>query len=285
MINSSLDIAAGNANSTLGLTVGTYYGSVPGFRVTDGGVDQDFTRADVVSGDKVIISATEHTVVEVTDGGKQLELTPRIDNNLSGLDFTILSAAALSYSEFLQNLQTWNTSLESSAFSDGLDELERVMNPLLASTNPSQAALNDAALVARNFTVLAYELSTDVLREFTVSVVPRIDAALKMLLERGMERAYDVLLDGDITSFFNMDKDDAGRSSYMLKQMRTVVQQDLPISKVEDDMGDITHDADEEIVDYDPDYDYSDADVDDSDIELGDAPDSDVDYGDSKVRY
>lgn len=285
-LSSSLEIGTGNANTTIGLTPGTVYGRVPGFRVTDSGVEQDFTRADVVAGDKVIISTVEHTVVEVSDSGKQLELTPTIMNNVAGVDFTILSAAALAYTEFLQNLQSWNTNdLQPSDFAQGLDELERVMNPLLTSTNPSIALLNDAKTAVLNFSVLAGKLSTDVLRAFVVSGVPRIDAALKMLLERGLDRAYDTLLDGDIAAFFGMDKDDAGTSSYMLKNMRTVVQKDLSISKVEDDMGDITHDADEEIVDADADYDYSDADEDDSIIELGDIPDADVDYGDSKVRY
>lgn len=285
-INSALEIGTGNANSTIGLTPGTVYGRVAGFRVTDAGVDQNFTRADVVAGDKVIISTVEHTVVEVTDDGKQLEITPTIAGNTSGVDFTILSAAALAYAEFLQSLQQWDTNeLQPSDFSDDLSELERVMNPLLTSTNPSLARLNDAAYTVGQFSTLALHLSTNVLRAFVVNSVPRMDAALKMLLERGLERAYDVLLDGDIATFFGMDKDDAGRSSYMLKTMRTVVQQDLPISKVEDDMGDIVHDSDEEIVDSDPDYDYSDADTDDSEIELGEIPDSDVDYGDSKVRY
>lgn len=285
-LSSQLDIGSGNANTTLGFTAGSVYGTVPGFRVADSGTDQDFTRADIVEGDKVIISLVEHTVVEVTDDGKQLELTPHLANNLSGLDFTILSAAAVAYASFLQTLQNWNTNeLQTSDFADDLGELERVMNPLFSSTNPSLALLSQAEATVVSFSGLVYNLSVNVLRAFVVSPVPRIDAGLKMLLERGLERAYDELLDGDITSFFGMDKDDAGRSSYLLKNMRTVVTNDLPISKVEDDMGDITHDADEEIVEADADYDYSDADLDDSDLELGDVPDADVDYGDSKVRY
>ena len=96
-----------------------------------------------------------------------------------------------------------------------------------------------------------------------------------------MDRAYDTLLDGDIAGFFGMDKDDASLSTYMLKSMRAVVVADLPISKIDDDGGDIVHDADDEIVESDADYDYSDADLDDVDLELGESPDSD----DSKVRY
>lgn len=283
ILDSSLVVGSGNANSTLGFS-GSSYGETPSFKARESGLDKDFVRADVVVGDLVYISAAEYAVLEVTDDGRQLELSPRISVDEVDIEFTILSAASVAYAQFLQSLSTWRDVLEQSDFSENLLELERVMNPLFVNKNPSIALLNQAKSTVESFGLLVAGLVV-VLRGFVVRSVPRVDAGLKMLLERGLGRAYDTLLDADIAAFFGMDKDDAGNSSYLLKNMRIVVNNDLPLSKVEDDMGDIVHDSDVEIVDTDADYDYSDVDVDDSYIELGELPDSGVDFGDTKVRY
>ncbi len=127
---------------------------------------------------------------------------------------------------------------------------------------------------------------TEILKAFQVGTVPRIDAALKMLKERGMDRAYELLMDGKIEAFFGMDKDDSSSSSYMLKTMRSLVQSDLRVSKLNEDADDTVHTG--LVVETDPDYDYSDADSDENVKLLGEVPDFDSDDdadASSKVRY
>ena len=81
-----------------------------------------------------------------------------------------------------------------------------------------------------------------------------------------------------------MDKDDASSSAFMLKSMRSVVQSDLRISKLEDDQDEIAHL--DSVEDTDADFDFSDQD-DDENIEiLGEVPDfTDADSDALKKRY
>jgi hypothetical protein len=287
-LTAELVIGSGNANSTLGFTAGTLKGATTGFRVAESGTDIDFTRKDVVEGDIVRISKgtgyaeTDHTIIELADSNRQLELDPPVDVDLNtttypDMQFEILSASAVAYETFIDELTAWRAELSQSDYTESILELERAMNPLIANANPSKALINDALFAANNLYALLTNASpqglTEVLVAFQVEVVPRIDAMLKMLTERGLDRAYDQLMEGDIEGFFGMDKDDASSSGYMLKTMRGVVQEDLRTSKLEDDVDEGT--MWDEVSDTDADFDYSDGD-DDENIEiLGEVPDFD----------
>jgi hypothetical protein len=102
---------------------------------------------------------------------------------------------------------------------------------------------------------------------YVVAPVPRIDAALKMLQERALERAYDFLLSGYVAQFFAMGMDEASRSAYMLKMMRSTVQNDLPLSRMSE-YGDAAKFS-RSWVGTDPDYDTSDRDMDENVAILG----------------
>jgi hypothetical protein len=300
-LTTELVIGAGSANSTLGFTAGTLKGATTGFRVSVSGVDEDFSRRDVVEGDLVRVSKgpgyaeTEHTVLELSDSNRQLELDPPVDVDLNtttypDLQFEVLSAAAVAYEAFIEEVAAWRELLEASDYSEDILELGRVMNPLIANKNPSIAQINDAEAAADELYELLTNASppglTEVLTGFEVEVVPRVDAALNMLKERSLDRAYDELMDGDIASFFGMDKDDASSSGYMLKTARSVVQEDLRTSKLDDDVDEVAHW--DEVEDTDADFDYTDADEDENIEILGEIPDYD-DEGDvtttERVRY
>lgn len=291
-LSTALVVGNGNINSTMGFTAGTTAGTTTGFKATEDGTDVDFSQSDVVAGDVLraaVGSVTaEHEVLEVLSS--QLEIDPPLSTDAVVSSFRILSAAVVAYEELVSNLSDWDDLLESSKFQDSILELERVMNPLIANKNPSIASLQDARNTLQSLRDLLSNTSpyglTEILTSFQVSNIPRIDAALKMLKERGMDRAYDLLMDGKIEEFFSMDKDDASSSAYMLKSMRGVVQSDLPLSKLEEDADDIIHE--DLVVGTDPDYDYSDADEDENVRLLGTVPDFD-EVGDeestTKVRY
>lgn len=272
-LTGKLAINASSAVSTLGFTVGETDSTTTGFRAAESGNDKDFVQADIVEGDilRITAGATEHEITEISNGGQQLEVDPPIDVDRTNLAFSIYSAAAVAYENFSLALSAWDAARESSSFVEDTLELDRVMNPLLANKRPSAAQTNDATTVAMELLSLLSSLSA-VLTDFEVSSVGRVDAALKMLQERGMDRAYDTLLDGKITEFFEYDKDDASNSSYMLKAMRQVVVADLPLSKLEEDADDIIHD--ELIIGTDADLDFTDVDGEDENVlPLGEIPD------------
>ena len=231
----------------------------------------------MVEGDLVRITigvnTTQHVISEITGSNKQLEITPAIDVSLTGLTFQILSAAAVAYENFIAAAVVWDLLREASDFEDDTRELERVMNPLLANKRPSAFQIADANTAVTALLSLLNSLST-VLTDFEVNAVGRVDAALKMLQERGMDRGFDTLMDGEIATFFGFDKDDASSSAFMLKSMRNVVVEDLPQSKLDDDGDDIQHD--ELVVDTDAELDFSDTDSEDEDLHpLGEIPDLD----------
>jgi len=270
-------VGAGNANTTLGFTAAAAKSTTTGFEAVLTAVPQDFTQSDVVEGDLVRITigvnTTQHVISEITGSNKQLEITPAIDVSLTGLTFQILSAAAVAYENFIAAAVVWDLLREASDFEDDTRELERVMNPLLANKRPSAFQIADANTAATALLSLLNSLST-VLTDFEVNAVGRVDAALKMLQERGMDRGFDTLMDGEIANFFGFDKDDASSSAFMLKSMRNVVVEDLPQSKLDDDGDDIQHD--ELVVDTDAELDFSDTDSEDEDLHpLGEIPDLD----------
>ena len=297
-LTTKLAIGASAINSIMGFTAETVVGTTTGFRVKEDGTYIDFSPLDIVEGDVVRIAhpvgadtvATEHEVLELASSNYQLELSPALGTDWAISSFRILSAAAVAYEALVAALDAWDELLDASEFSEGILELGRVINPLVANKNPSIAQLNDAKNTLQSLKDLLTSTSpdglTEILKDFWVAIVPRIDAALKMLKERGLDRAYDLLLDGEIETFFGMDKDDASSSAHMLKSMRGVVQSDLRLSKLDEDADDIIH-ADL-VVGTDPDYDCSDADEDENVKLLGEVPDFSTDDSTSRtsrVRY
>lgn len=275
-MDSEITIQAGTANSALGLTTGSAYGQTTGFRAAASGRDVDFTMYDVVENDILYLTSsvpveTRHTVSSLEDSNRQLEFTPPLSAATALSAFRILSTAAEAYKVFIAAMTVWTRNIPS-VYQENTLELDRQMNPLLVNKQPSIAQLNDARNAAQLLRTTLKDLSL-VLVAFVVSAVGRIDASLKMLRERGMDKAYDLLMEGKIADFFGMDKDDAASSSFMLKSMRSVVQQDLPVSKLDDDIDD-TYTKDT-IVGTDPDQDYSDQDTDENLRILGEVPDYD----------
>ena len=278
----ALIIGVASANDKLGLIPGTYKGTTTGFRATESGTDANFLSEDVIVGDILRIQGElDRTVLERSDD-KQLEVTPPLETGRTSISFQIISAAAVAYGEFVDQLTTWEVSKSASKFYEDLSELERVMNPLIVNKTPSLALLSDAGNTVADLRKLLTQVFPLGLKEtlegFEVAAVGRMEASLNMIQERGLDRAYDYLLDGKIAAFFGFDKDDAALSTYMMKTMRSVVQDDLPLSKLDEDADDIIHD--ELIVDSDADYDFSDID-DDEGLELlgevADLSDDDVD--------
>lgn len=285
-VASEIDVQAGSANAALGLSVATALATTTSFRAADSGVDQNFSQADVVEGDilrrTVGASTTDHNIIDVSDD-LQLEVDPPLTID-TAIQFQLLSVASIAHETFLEDAEEWQQDREDSLFASDIQELNRVMNPLLVNKNPSAAQIDNAETAITSFRRDLLEPLNEHLESFEVASVGRIDAGLRMLLERGLDRAYDTLLDGDITSFFGFDKDDASSAAYMLKTTRGVVQSDLRISKTDEDADDIIHD--ELIVDTDAEFDFSDIDQDEKFDPPGEAPDvSDVDEDILKIRF
>lgn len=277
--SSQLVVNAATANTTLGLVSGTYLGLLSGVRVYEGSTAVSFSRADVVAGDTLTLKGpiyeTEHVVTEVTNDGAQVEVDPLVASDLSAHEYQVDSSGALAYDEFLVSLAEWySEKLNSSKFSEDVLELERVLNPLLANRNPSSTLVGTADQTALVLSDIYSSLS-GVLADFTTLRVPRIDAVLDMLQERGLDKAHDLLLLGEFEEFFAATKDGASYGGNLLEKMRAIAQNDVPQGRGvdQDNVDDRLTGSYEEA---DADFDFSDQDDESGELEVDDVPDLDA---------
>jgi hypothetical protein len=287
-LTTAIDIRDASANTTLGLTVGKVVGTTTGFQVKKSGVAQNFTSADVAVGDYVQLGTTDydpnlpHYLVGSLSSPTQIELALGSEFVMPYIDplpqqFVIISADYIAYYQFVQGMNEWRKATEASKYSKDIQELERVMNPLLVNTNPSDGQIKDARFYG-TFPLLLDPDPTkrllpplrDALKKFVTRTSSRIDAAIKMLQERGFDRAYNTLMDGDLVSFFGYDKDDAASGAYMLKTMRSLAQNDLAVSKSNNTMDDTSLQSSSTTTNAN--YDYSDGDKDENIKLIGNAP-------------
>jgi len=227
---------------------------------------------------------TEHLVTAVNSAGDQIEVSPPLDTDWTALYFTIKSAAYREYLDFINAEEDWEATKALTLYETDIQELMRVMNAVLYSARPTQAQRTDAHNAVTSLTNLLLMLSEDVLVAFVVVPVPRIDAALKMLKERALDRAYDQLLNGYVAEFFGMSKDDVAYSAYILKTMRALAQKDLPVSRYDEDGDDTTLRM--TTTDTDSSFDLSDHDLDESVAILGTAAEyAEPDTESARKRY
>ena len=271
-MNSRLVIGAASANTLMGFGAGTYKGTTTGLRVTDGTKDVSLSQYFVDVGDVIIIDGATFTILELTDSNKQVEVDLVVNDAFVNKDFTILSAAANAYSVFDDALDTWETALAASEFDEDIVPLDQSMIPLLENDVATGVAVADAASKAAALGVLLESLSV-VLEGFSVSPAGRMDAALRMLEERGLYRLRDLLLDGDIAEVFGSDKDEATYAGFMMKQMREVAREDMNAGTDNEDAADTQLTSTSE--DTDADYDFSDNDDDEDFDPLGEVPELD----------
>lgn len=271
-----LTVGSGTANSLLGLVPGMHAGTTTGFTAT-----ANFENADVVVGD-ILVVGTDFIITSVT--ANLIDVTPPLPTNRSISSFRIESADSREYDQFVLGISSWihdNLGGHPEYASNTL-ELDRLLNPVLGGATPTESDVNDAI---RGATDLKYILEhsgdghpqglSEVLVAYVTRTSPRIDAAINMLHERGLDRSYDTLMDGDIAGFFGYSKDDAASAAYMLKAMRSVVQNDLPVTSRSDEIDDTALET--SVQTSDANYDRSDVDKDENIKILGSVPDLDTD--------
>lgn len=118
-----------------------------------------------------------------------------------------------------------------------------VLNPLLTTSNPSAVQIGDAvkyfkdmakflttsAAMANNSPVaytLEFALST-----YKPAVEEPVDTLLGSFRHKGADRAIDLLLEGQFSAFFGLALDETSYSGTLLKGLREMAREDLPVRK------------------------------------------------------
>ena len=282
-----LVIGAGTANTLLGLTPGAHAGTVTGFSAT-----ASFEDADVVAGDTLRVNGNTTGSVVAAVSKNLLEVSPPLATDLVVSSFIVESEDYLAYKDFtddtrVESMPSWKTHDlgKHPEYASNTLELDRLMNPVLGNTTPTAAEIAAATTGAQDLRNILQHAFVDVpgryyglqevLTLFVVRPSARIDAAINMLHERGFDRAYATLMNGDLADFFGYDKDAAASASYMLQTMRSLVQNDLTVTNKSTTADDTTLIS--SVQTSDANYDRSDVDKDENINLLGSVPDLDSD--------
>lgn len=120
----------------------------------------------------------------------------------------------------------------------------RFINPLLANDNPTAVQVGTAKNELLRF--YAYLLATEaeafgidaalaldtILSLYTVQRVDAVDTLLRTFVEKGSDRANDLLLQGAFQTFFDLTVDGASYSGAFQEAVRDVARNDLPVRRV-----------------------------------------------------
>lgn len=169
--------------------------------------------------------------------------TYNISQTLSPPFALLRVAQVLNTTALENNLQAWLdlTTNGGLYFTD----LARFVNPLIVNENPTAVQVADA----RNKLIELYGVLSIAGEEltggsgdnnleayldaFVVEPQGPVDTLLASFREKGADRAVDILLEANFTGFFGLDVDGSSYAGEMLKGIRDIARDDLPIRKVD----------------------------------------------------
>lgn len=155
--------------------------------------------------------------------------------------YKLRSHRTFNFEAYAERLRSWLARPEQSA--SFFIDLTRFINPLAQSKNPTLVQINDARNRLLQLTrFLSLEGAAlvsgdpaatleDALNSYQVERVEAIDTMIRSFLERGSDRAVDLLLEGRFSAFFSITVDGASYSGAMKEAMRELVREDLPIRR------------------------------------------------------
>jgi hypothetical protein len=130
-------------------------------------------------------------------------------------------------------------------FDGDVQDIQLALSPILSS--PTQAQVNDALRVLNRVRDKLTNSGNGGVLEALDAVVVRLDQSpfvdqaevlIQALEERGLDRAQDLLSTARFSEFFSLSKNDASRSSRLLRAMEQFVTTDIPIAYDEETIED-----------------------------------------------
>ncbi len=267
-LSSSIGVLAASANSVVGLSVGTVRGTVSRLTFVNTSTGKPVILAPfyVEVTDTITLKGptrtSVHTVTEV--GDSYVEVTPEVSNDALAHLFIIESAGLAAWRILKAALTTWSTSLSASTFATSLDEVDRQVGRLVDNKQPDPGAVLGATTVLQELDALYTTLQAALVMQIPVN--QNVDSILKFLKEKGMDRAYDLLVSGKLADFFQISRDGSSYEGQYAAAAKALVQNDLPASR-ESDHDDQYEEG--EATTTDANVDFSDQD-DETDLMVGD---------------
>jgi len=132
------------------------------------------------------------------------------------------------FDAFQSQSDAWlQRSVNSSTF---LRNVDIKLNGLIVNRNPTPVQVND---VKTELTELDTALSdyTTILDSYEATPVNDVDILIQSFLEKGADRATDLLLEGQFQTFFGLEQGSTSYTGDALEKSKLVMQQDLPVRK------------------------------------------------------
>lgn len=186
--------------------------------------------------DPVVPSAT-HTVVAIEELSTLIQVTPVIDVDAGPLNFSNDSSVPFvrirktqknNFDTFQESTETWLERSENDP--QYFRNLDRFINSLTSTTNPTLSEVNTAKVHVQSMDVALQDLTT-LLTAYTAQRVDQVDTLVETYVEKGADRATDTLLEGRFTDFFDLDQDSVSYAGAVLSGIKEINREDLPVRK------------------------------------------------------
>ena len=206
-----------------------------------------------------------------------ITLSPQIASNFGDISFDTVIPPPFArlrhqqdntFTAFYDGCVSWLTNSENeSAFFRNLDAL---INPLLVNQNPTAVEVNSTKIQIQQLLGIITEAGATaaglptsgsleaIAKAYQVDPVSQVDELVGSFMERGADRAADVLLQGRFSTFFGLSQGGTSYAGDVLEKIRAVAASDLPISK----LNRLEHAEDGIIVEgEDPDFEFDQSDI------------------------
>lgn len=201
-----------------------------------------------------VVSAS-HTITTIDTTLSVLELASLVTSTFSlSFDFGIPNpfgririAQVANYQSLKERLDVWLNQPEQQELY--FRDLARFLNPVVTNANPTVAMVNDASNHLKKLLAVLTEdgaatygslhvpaVGTSQCLNFALSdyeapAVEPVDALLSTFRQKGSDRAIDLLLEGQFSTFFNLNVDGVSYSGALMSGLRDLAREDLPIRK------------------------------------------------------
>ena len=124
-----------------------------------------------------------------------------------------------------------------------MSELDRLMNPILANSNPTPGAVTAAKghlqkLIqvlsitgAQSFGASVDATLEDAYSSYTAQAIPQVNTLIATYTAKGTDRALDILIEGRFSEFFGLTQDTASYAGTLLAAVKQITLADIPVRK------------------------------------------------------
>ena len=177
-------------------------------------------------------------VISIDSSNKLIELETPLPVDQATVNFSVTNvlpfarlrkAVKQNFDEVSGNLKTW-LELPNIVPLRMFRSLDAALNPVVANSPPSMAQANLPKVIL-DITLAQLDELEAYLNVYDADVVTEVDSLIKGYTQKGMDRAIDVLLSGDFSTFFGLSMDTSSYSGNLQYALREVQKGDYPVRK------------------------------------------------------